>query len=209
MGTGQSVLAANNLIAEPFAVINADDYYGKEAFHRMHDWLILQHSDSAVAMAGFILKNTLSENGGVTRGVCRVAEGHTHIIDVVETSNIIRTETGVQADGRALDPECYVSMNMWGFPAKEGFAPAFMAVLEEEFKTFFETAVVSNPLKAEYLLPTLIGRLLREGRYTVKVLETKDKWFGVTYKEDKAAVVESFRKLIADGVYGEELYGDL
>lgn len=208
-GTGQAVLAAKNLIAEPFAVINADDYYGKEAFHRMHDWLILQHSDSAVAMAGFILKNTLSENGGVTRGVCRVAEGHTHIIDVVETSNIIRTETGVQADGRALDPECYVSMNMWGFPAKEGFAPAFMAVLEEEFKTFFETAVVSNPLKAEYLLPTLIGRLLREGRYTVKVLETKDKWFGVTYKEDKAAVVESFRKLIADGVYGEELYGDL
>lgn len=87
--------------------------------------------------------------------------------------------------------------------------PAFMAVLEEEFKTFFETVVVSNPLKAEYLLPTLIGRLLREGRYTVKVLETKDKWFGVTYKEDKAAVVESFRKLIADGVYGEELYGDL
>lgn len=214
-GTGQAVLAAKNLIHEPFMVINADDYYGKEAFRQLHDWLILDHADSAIAMAGFILKNTLSENGGVTRGVCKVAEGHTHIIDVVETSNIIKTVdgktglVGAEADGVKLNPESYVSMNMWGFPAREGCEPAFMAVLEKEFKTFFKSTVPANPLKAEYLLPTLIGGLLRDGKYTVKVLETNDKWFGVTYKEDKAAVVESFRKLIAEGVYKEDLYSDL
>lgn len=208
-GTGQAVLAAKDLIHEPFMVINADDYYGKEAFRQLHDWLILEHADNALAMAGFILKNTLSENGGVTRGVCKVEGGHTHIVDVVETGNIVKTESGACADGVELDPESYVSMNMWGFPAKEGCAPEFLKVLEVEFGAFFAHAVPANPLKAEYLLPTLIGRLLRDDKYTVKVLETKDKWFGVTYKEDKAAVVESFKKLIAAGVYKEELYSDL
>ena len=212
-GTGQAVLAAKDLIHEPFAVINADDYYGKEAFRQLHDWLVLDHADSAIAMAGFILKNTLSDNGGVTRGVCKVAEGHTHIMDVVETSNIIKTidngRIGAVADGVELNPESYVSMNFWGFPAKEGCAPAYLDVLEQGFREFFEKDVKENPLKAEYLLPTHIGGLLREGKYSVKVLETKDKWFGVTYKEDKAAVVESFQKLISDGVYQEKLYSDL
>lgn len=213
-GTGQAVLAAKELIHEPFAVINADDYYGKESFRQLHDWLVLDHADNAIAMAGFILKNTLSDNGGVTRGVCKVAEGHTHIIDVVETSNIIKTidslgTVGAEADGVELNPESYVSMNFWGFPAKEGCTPAYLDVLEKGFKEFFENDVKANPLKAEYLLPTHIGGLLRNGKYTVKVLETKDKWFGVTYKEDKESVVQSFKKLIADGVYREELYGDL
>ena len=212
-GTGQAVLAAKDLIHEPFAVINADDYYGKEAFRKLHDWLVMDHNDSAIAMAGFILKNTLSDNGGVTRGVCRVAEGHTHITDVVETSNIVKTVgngmIGAEANGVKLDPGSYVSMNFWGFPAKEGHDPAFLTVLEYGFKDFFEKQVPANPQKAEYLLPTLIGGLLRDGKCTVKVLETKDNWFGVTYKEDKAAVVESFKKLIADGVYREELYSDL
>ena len=213
-GTGQAVLAAKALIHEPFAVINADDYYGKEAFRQLHDWLILEHDDNAIAMAGFILKNTLSDNGGVTRGVCKVAEGHTHISDVIETSNIVKTvneteKIGVEADGVVLDPESYVSMNFWGFPAKEGHDPAYLTVLEQGFVEFFKEAVPFNPLKAEYLLPIHIGGLLREGRCTVKVLETRDSWFGVTYKEDKSAVVESFKKLIADGVYVEKLYSDL
>lgn len=182
-GTGQAVLSAKELIHEPFAVINADDYYGKEAFRKLHDWLVLEHADSAIAMAGFILKNTLSENGGVTRGVCKVEDGHTHIIDVVETGNIIMTETGAEADGVKLDPEAYVSMNMWGFPAREGCSPAYLTVLEDGFKEFFAK--------------------------DVKVLETKDKWFGVTYKEDKELVVNSFKKLIADGIYKESLYSDL
>lgn len=208
-GTGQAVLAAKDVLHEPFAVINADDYYGKEAFKSMNDWLILDHADNATAMAGFILKNTLSENGGVTRGVCKVKDGHTHIVDVVETSNIIKTENGAEADGVSLNPESYVSMNFWGFPAKEGCDPAFMSVLEAEFKNFFRTTVPANPMKAEYLLPTLIGGLLSENKFTVKALETRDSWFGVTYKEDKPAVVASFKKLISDGVYREDLYSDL
>lgn len=208
-GTGQAVLAAKEYIHEPFMVINADDYYGKEAYRQMHQWLIGEHGDEAIAMAGFILKNTLSENGGVTRGVCKVAPGHTHVSDVVETKNIIRTGSGVCADGVQLDPDSYVSMNMWGFPAKEGCVPAFMTVLAEKFVDFFRSDVPADPLKAEYLLPVLIGGMLRNGECSVKVLETNDKWFGVTYKEDKAAVAESFRKLIQDGVYGEALYADL
>ena len=214
-GTGQAVLAANDLIREPFAVINADDYYGKEAFCKLHDWLVQDHNDSAIAMAGFVLKNTLSDNGGVTRGVCKVAQGHTHITDVVETSNIVKVvdpvtgAVGAEVDGMRLDPDSYVSMNFWGFPAREGCAPTFLTVLEEGFKDFFDKEVPVDPQKAEYLLPILIGGLLRDGKCTVKALETRDSWFGVTYKEDKAAVVESFRKLIADGVYKEKLYGDL
>lgn len=213
-GTGQAVLSAKDLIHDPFAVINADDYYGKEAYRQMHDWLVLDHADNAVAMAGFILKNTLSDNGGVTRGVCKVAEGHTHIIDVVETSNIIKTvdslgAVGAEADGVKLNPESYVSMNFWGFPAKVRCAPVYLDVLEQGFKEFFENDVKDNPLKAEYLLPTHIGGLLRDGKYTVKVLETRDSWFGVTYKEDKESVVQSFKKLIEDGVYKENLYSDL
>ncbi|MCD7884745.1 MAG: nucleotidyltransferase [Lachnospiraceae bacterium] len=208
-GTGQAVLSAKPLIHEPFAVINADDYYGKNAFKVMHDWLILDHAENAIAMAGFILKNTLSDHGGVTRGVCKVAEGHTHVIDVVETSGIVKTENGAEADGTALDPESYVSMNFWGFPAKENSDPWYMGILEEDFTDFFRTAVPANPLKAEYLLPTHIGGLLRDGKVTVKVLETTDKWFGVTYQEDKTAVIESIRNLIETGVYAEDLYSDL
>lgn len=212
-GTGQAVLAAKALLHEPFMVINADDYYGKEAFRQLHDWLILDHADSAIAMAGFILKNTLSDHGGVTRGVCKVENGHTHVVDVVETTDIIKTvkggKIGAEANGVVLDPDSYVSMNMWGFPAKEGHAPAFMTVLENGWETFFRTAVPTNPMKAEYLLPTLVGSLLRNDKCTVKVLETNDHWFGVTYKEDKAAVVASFQRLIAEGVYQESLYADL
>lgn len=214
-GTGQAVLAAKDLIHEPFAVINADDYYGKEAFRKIHDWLVQDHADTAIAMAGFILKNTLSDNGGVTRGVCKIVEGHTHITDVMETSNIIKTvdpvtgEIGAEADGVKLNPESYVSMNFWGFSAKEGCPPTYLDVLEAGFKDFFENTVTENPMKAEYLLPIHIGELLREDKCTVKVLETRDTWFGVTYKEDKKIVVDSFKKLIADGVYREDLYEDL
>ena len=214
-GTGQAVLAAKNLIHEPFAVINADDYYGKEAFVQLHDWLAAEHEDSAIAMAGFILKNTLSDNGGVTRGVCRVAEDGRSVLDVTETGNIVKTvdpgtgAVGAEADGVKLDPESYVSMNFWGFPAREGCDPAFLEVLEKGFGDFFAEAVPDNPMKAEYLLPVLIGGMLREGSCTVEALETRDRWFGVTYKEDKEMVVESFQRLIADGVYREELYSDL
>ncbi|MCC8051471.1 MAG: nucleotidyltransferase [Clostridiales bacterium] len=209
-GTGQAVLAAKDLIYGPFAVINADDYYGKEAFRKIHDWLVLEHAENAIAMAGFNLKNTLSDHGGVTRGLCKVAVGHTHVLDVVETSGIVKmADGGASADGIALDPDGFVSMNFWGFAAKENQKPWYMEMLEKGFVDFFRTEVSSNPLKAEYLLPTHIGALLRAGKVTVKLLETADMWFGVTYPEDKAAVVESIRGLIDSGVYEEELYSDL
>ena len=208
-GTGQAVLAAKDLIHESFAVINADDYYGKEAFLQLHDWLMLDHADNSIAMAGFILKNTLSENGSVTRGVCKVIEGNTHISDVVETGNIVKVGDGAEADGVILDAESYVSMNFWGFPAKEGCNPVYLDILEQGFKEFFENDVKMNPLKAEYLLPSHIGGLLRDGKCSVRLLETKDKWFGVTYKEDTEYVIQSFKKLISDSIYKEELYSDL
>ena len=205
-GTGQAVLSAKELIKEPFAVINADDYYGKEAFSKIHEYLITEARENHFCMAGFILKNTLSDNGGVTRGICKVdADGY--LTDVVETSDIVKTfdgtAVGAAAGGTPVNADCYVSMNMWGL------TPAFMDMLERGFRQFFETDVKTNPLKAEYLLPIYIGQLLREGKVTVKVLETKDKWFGVTYKEDKPLVMQNFRKLIEEGVYQEELYSDL
>ena len=208
-GTGQAVLAAKELINEPFAVINADDYYGKEAFVKVHDWLVEDHNNNAISMAGFILKNTLSDNGGVTRGVCKVSEDKVHVVDVIETSNIVKTAGGANADGAKLDPNSYVSMNFWGFPAKEGEKPAYLEVLERDFVKFFQDTVPCNPLKSEYLLPIHIGGLLRDDKCTVTVLETKDKWFGVTYKEDKEAVVNSFKELINAGVYEKDLYSDL
>ena len=201
-GTGQAVLAAKELISCPFAVINADDYYGKTAFHILHDWLNQPHAPTEYSLAGFILKNTLSENGGVTRGICTVnADGY--LTDVRETKNIMKTPEGASVEGTPIDAESHVSMNMWGL------MPEFISLLEEGFEAFFTEAVPANPLKAEYLLPIYIGQLLREGRVTVKVLETRDAWFGVTYKEDKPAVVASFKTLLSSGVYSEDLYSDL
>jgi UTP-glucose-1-phosphate uridylyltransferase len=199
-GTGQAVLSARDVIDCPFAVINADDYYGKEAYVKLHDFLSKKQAPNAYAMAGFILKNTLSENGGVTRGICQV-NGEGYLTNVVETSNIVKTAEGAEVDGVAVDPNAYVSMNMWGLN------PAFMDVLQTGFEEFFRTAAKDNPLKAEYLLPIYIGQLLRGKKLSVQVLETKDKWFGVTYREDKAAVVESFRQLIEAGVYASDLFG--
>ena len=204
-GTGQAVLAAKDLIREPFAVINADDYYGKEAFSLIHDHLC--SGSRACCMAGFVLKNTLSENGGVTRGICRMENGM--LTDVVETHNIVKTPEGAEAEGVVLDPDSLVSMNMWGFPAEDGEVPSYLSLLSRDFAEFFRDTGPGNPMKAEYLLPIHIGGLLRKGQVQVKVLRTSDKWFGVTYKEDKDLVVESFQKLISEGVYGQELYSDL
>ena len=201
-GTGQAVLAAKELVSCPFAVINADDYYGKTAFHILHDWLNQPHAPTEYSLAGFILKNTLSENGGVTRGICTVnADGY--LTDVRETKNIMKTPEGASVEGTPIDAESHVSMNMWGL------MPEFISLLEEGFEAFFTEAVPANPLKAEYLLPIYIGQLLREDRITVKVLETRDAWFGVTFKEDKPAVVASFKALLSSGVYSEDLYSDL
>lgn len=199
-GTGQAVLCAGGVIDCPFAVINADDYYGKEAYVKLHDYLSREQAPNAYAMAGFVLKNTLSENGGVTRGLCQV-DGKGYLTNVTETRNIVKTEAGAAVNGEWVDPDTYVSMNMWGL------GPEFMDTLRVGFEEFFRTAAAADPLKAEYLLPIYMGQLLQQGKVSVRVLETQDKWFGVTYREDKPAVVESFRKLIEAGIYGPKLFG--
>ena len=207
-GTGQAVLACKDVLHEPFAVINADDYYGKEAFVKLHDFLEGYTPEKAdeYCMAGFILKNTLSENGAVTRGVCET-NAEEYLTAVHETSNIVKTADGAAVDNdgekTAIDPESYVSMNMWGL------TPEFVQILDDGFKEFFETMGDKDVLKAEYLLPIYIDELLQAGKVSVKVLDSHDKWFGVTYKEDKDYVVESFGKLIDAGVYAEELFSDL
>ena len=198
-GTGQAVLCAAELVDCPFAVINADDYYGKEAFVKLHDFLCQEAKPGNYCMAGFILKNTLSENGGVTRGLCQV-DDKGYLTNVTETKNIVKTQDGAAVNGENVNPDTYVSMNMWGL------GPEFMDTLREGFGEFFRTAAAADPLKAEYLLPIYIGQLLQQGKVSVRVLETRDKWFGVTYREDKPAVVESFRQLISGGVYKEKLF---
>lgn len=204
-GTGQAILACKDIVKEPFAVINADDYYGKEAFVKVHDYLVEEHPVSdrmEFCMAGFHLGNTLSENGGVTRGVCSVDESQ-HLTKVTETKNIVKTADGaaVQADDGSLTPleaSCPVSMNMWGFTTE------IFDVLENGFAEFLGN--LTDPMKGEYLIPTVVDQLIRGGKANVTVLESRDKWFGVTYKEDKPLVVDSFKALIDAGVYKERLF---
>ena len=206
-GTGQAVLACKGLIKEPFAVINADDYYGKEAFVKIHEFLVENYTpekSKELCMAGFILGNTLSDNGTVTRGICAVDEND-YLTDVVETYEIKKTSDGAESQGNRIDVNAHVSMNMWGL------TPEFVGLLEEGFVEFFENIKgdEAKELKGEYLLPIYIDELLKKGKVSVRLLETQDKWFGVTYKEDKPVVVESFAKLIADGVYQKDLFADL
>lgn len=198
-GTGQAVLAAKELIHTPFIVINADDYYGKEGFRAVHEYLV---QGGKACMAGFVLKNTLSDNGAVTRGVCKM-DNENHLTEVEETKNIVKTAAGAEAEGRTLDMDSLVSMNMWGLTQD------FIKTLEDGFKEFFEKEVPVNPLKSEYLIPIYIGELLAEGKMSVKVLRTNDTWYGMTYKEDVAAVKESFREMLEKGIYKEDLYSDL
>ena len=198
-GTGQAVLAAKDVLTTPFVVINADDYYGKEGFREVHDYLV---NGGQSCMAGFVLKNTLSDNGGVTRGICKMDE-YNNLTEIVETSNIVKNAEGAEADGVKLDTESLVSMNMWGL------APEFLKTLESGFQYFFEKVVPENLIKAEFLIPTFIGEILAEGRISVKVLRTNDTWYGMTYKEDVAAVKDSFREMLEKGIYREELFADL
>ncbi len=205
-GTGQAVLACKGLINEPFVVINADDYYGKEAFVKISKFLdsYTKEKPNDLCMAGFVLKNTLSDNGGVTRGVCKMDQNEC-LTDVVETSNIEKKDGLAFVGEKQIDETSLVSMNMWGL------TPEFIEILEDGFKEFFANLDLESEaaLKAEYLLPIYIDKLLKEKKVLVKVLKTNDKWFGVTYKEDKEVVVKSFEKLIEDGIYKKELFSDL
>lgn len=191
---------------EPFVIINADDYYGKEAFVKLHDFLVSGEDlgrEFTMGMGGFILKNTLSDNGTVTRGVSVVDEDGL-LSQVHETTGIEMGEDGqIKCDSEEvqkwISPEDKVSMNMWA-----GY-PEFLDFLAEDFKDFLAN-VEEGDLKSEYLLPNIVDKLLKEERANVKVLETQDRWFGVTYKEDKETVQEAFKELISDGVYAEKLW---
>jgi len=206
-GTGHALLCAKDVIHDPFVVINADDYYGKEGFVKIHDYLVQQMNPEAewldICMAGFQLGNTLSENGGVTRGVCEINKDGT-LKRVTETYEIMghsdfaagKTENGTPVE---IPLGQNVSMNMWGL------SPAFINELEDGFPVFLSN-IKKEDGKAEYLLPKIVDQLIQSGKAKVKVLETNDRWFGVTYKEDKPAVSSAIKKLAAEGIYPNQLY---
>ena len=199
-GTGQAVLAAKKVLDEPFIVINADDYYGKEAYIKVHDYLIQEQPKDGrihICMAGFRLGNTLSDNGSVTRGICNIENGQLTGVD--ETHDIFKTADGAEArnaDGsvRKLDVKDLVSMNMWGIPA------SFLDELEKGFPRFLDS-LKEGDVKSEYLLPRIIDDLVQSGRARVTVLDTPDKWFGVTYKEDKQMVMDAICDMKKRGLY--------
>lgn len=204
-GTGQAILCCRGIVKEPFAVINADDYYGKEPFAKIHDYLAGQQTEQngrmPIAMAGFRLGNTLSDNGGVTRGVCSL-DGKGCLKGIHETHNIVRDGEGaaIRGDDGSLTPistDSLVSMNFWGLQAE------FIDLLEEGFCDFL-SQMKEGDLKSEFLLPTFIDSLLQSGKAEVNVLPTEETWFGVTYHEDKQSVVDAFRALTDRGVYPEK-----
>ena len=206
-GTGQAVLTVKGLVKGPFLVINADDYYGKEGFRLIHDYMVQEMKEDGdvydICMGAFVLANTLSDNGAVTRGVCRV-RGEGILENVTETYEIRMTPEGLKAQDEAgnpvsLEPGQPVSMNMWGLQEH------FLDELEKGFPEFLNS-LSDGDIKSEYLLPKIIDKLVQSGRARVKVLNTPDKWFGVTYKEDKQAVVDAIRELIRQGVYKEKLF---
>lgn len=201
-GTGQAVLCCKDVVDTPFLVINADDFYGKESFKLAYRYLqqlnVKSESEKLVGcMVGFVLKNTLSDNGGVTRGICKINTDNI-LTEIMEVHNIIKTETGAgvckNGELSEIDSESVVSMNMWGF------TPEIFRILEDGFHEFLAGLNSSNA-KEEYLLPTIVGALVADRKMEVRVLKTAAKWFGVTYKEDKASVIEEVKKIVLLGDY--------
>ena len=204
-GTGQAILACKSVVKEPFVIINADDYYGKEAFIKLHDFLSSENENKEkmnLAMAGFSLKNTLSENGAVTRGVC-VADENGYLEKVIETTGIQIVDGKIQCDNaevsKWITPDTMVSMNMWA-----GY-PDFLKYIDEGFTRFLDT-LGENPEKKEYLLPNIVAELLEKNLASVKVLNTSDRCIGITYKEDIEPAQEKFHLMIEDGTYPKELW---
>ena len=203
-GTGQAILACKDVVKEPFAIINADDYYGKECFKLIHDWLAdgnaKKDDKHHFCMAGFKLKNTLSDNGGVTRGVCKEDKGL--LTEIIETSGIEKIDGKAAVkdgnDVKFYDDDTLVSMNMWGM------SPEYFEDLEKGFIEFL-SKLPEGDLKSEYLIPIKIGEDIADGKVDVEVLPTNDRWFGITYHEDAAAVKQEFKKLVENGVYPESI----
>lgn len=207
-GTAHAVLSAIDVIHGPFAVINADDYYGRDAFQKIYDYLST-HEDNdkyRYTMVGYQLENTLTENGYVSRGVCSVNEAG-ELVNVTERTRIEKKGDGAaytENDGATwttLPKNTIVSMNMWGFTA------SFLREIKNGFAAFLQEGLSTNPMKCEYYLPAVVSNLLADGKATVAVLESEDKWYGITYKEDKPMVVKAIKKLKDSGLYPESLWG--
>ena len=205
-GTGHAVLCAKEAIdGAPFAVINADDYYGKSAFKSIYDLLSATEDAYGYCMVGYELSKTVTENGSVARGICSTdAEGN--LTQVVERTKIVQFEDGIRyEDGDKwvdVADDTIVSMNMWGF------MPSFLDEIEARFVTFLNTTLVENPLKGEYFLPLPVSQLIEEGKASVKVLTSADRWYGVTYAADKPVVMEALHKMQEQGLYPDGLWAD-
>ena len=202
-GTAHAILCCDGVVDAPFAVINADDYYGANAFNKIYNFLKNTNDEGKYhyAMVGYRIKNTVTEQGTVSRGVCE-ADENGMLTEIVERTKIgindgeiYFTEDGVDTP---LDPETLVSMNLWGF------TPSYIAECKKRFPAFLDQGIEKNPEKCEFFLPTVVAELIDEGKADVKVLDNTDKWYGVTYKEDKIAVTEAFKQLKAAGVYPEK-----
>lgn len=208
-GTGHAVLSLRGTVNEPFAVINADDYYGKHAFQMIYDYL-KDYKEGDVfpyTMVGYVLENTLTDNGHVARGVCEIDEDGL-LKGIHERTRIEKRDGGAaytEDDGatwETIPKGSYVSMNMWGF------GPSILEELYNRFPPFLKENLPVNPMKCEYFLPTVVGELLLEGRATVNVQKSMDKWYGVTYREDKEAVMKAIQGLKDKGLYPEKLWGE-
>ena len=205
-GTGHAVLCAAEAVdGAPFAVINADDYYGKSAFQAIYNYLSADTDASGYCMVGYELSKTVTENGSVARGVCATDEKG-FLTGITERTRIEQYESGIHytEDGEnwvELPADTIVSMNMWGF------MPGFLDEVKSRFTTFLDKALIENPLKGEYYLPSPVAQLLSEGKATVKVLTSPDKWYGVTYAADKPVVVAALKAMAAEGKYPNGLWG--
>jgi dTDP-glucose pyrophosphorylase len=205
-GTGHAVLAAAGAVSGPFAVINSDDYYGPAAYQLMHDYLTGAADDDRLryAMVAYRLVNTVTENGSVARGICRLGKGG-DLEGIDERLKVMWRGDSIAYEDEGGEwvgmlPEQPVSMNFWGF------TESFMGELRNGIAEFFENDVPANPMKSEYLLPRIVDKLLVGGRATVKVMESGDRWYGVTYKEDKAQVSAAMQSLKDSGIYPEKLW---
>ena len=206
-GTGHAVLCASDEVDGPCAVINADDYYGREAFELIYEYLMTHQDDDKYryAMVGYRLENTLTENGYVARGVCQT-DVKGNLVSVTERTRIERLDEAIaytKDDGKTwvnLDEDVPVSMNMWGF------TESFFVELRRRFPKFLQNALQESPEKAEYFLPSVVSKLLAEDLATVKVLKTSDKWYGITYKEDKPVVEAAIKQMKEDGKYPIDLW---
>lgn len=207
-GTSHAILSAKDVIDGPFAVINADDYYGAEAFEVIYNYLLNNPDRDGkyeYAMVGYLLENTVTENGHVARGIC-VANADGYLDSVTERTHIEKTATGAkytEDDGKTwteLAGDTIVSMNLWGF------TKSFLGETQARFAAFLDDALKTNPLKGEYFLPSVVSQLIAEDKAQVKVLHSRDKWYGVTYKEDKPVVEQAIADMTAQGVYPDNLW---